>query len=155
MSDLPNIIYSPIGNRGKNDTTILVTGKNNTPFWGYKTQIGSKIRKGDLILMCYAKEGKVNYIGRVENVILSEYICNKIWSKDKSVNTVKSSNKNWNYIVTFDILIKPRNLTKKWIRESFEYCPGWAGQCPIVKNSSKVINMYKTLLKTYPKLAKM
>ena len=69
-----------------------------------------------------------------------------------SVNTVKSSNKKWNYIVTFDIIVKPRNLTKDWIRASFEYCPGWAGQCPIVKKGSKVINMYKTLIKSYPKL---
>jgi hypothetical protein len=146
-----NIIYSPLGIRGGNDKTLLT----ETPFWGYLPKTGSKLRKGDIVLGCYAGEYKINYMGVISVIIKNSYICSKVWEK-KGVNTVVNSDTNWQYIVFFESLIDLTiyNISKDKIKDAFEInmknpTKKWSGQSAICRDNNEKINTLVNELKVY------
>ena len=143
-----------MGLRGTNDVSLKALG-DDTPFWGYLSKTGAKLMKGDIVLGCYAGEYKINYMGTISVIIKNSYICSKVWSKE-GVNTVKNSNKNWEYIVFFDKLIDLTlyNISKDKIKLAFEIkmkdpTKKWSGQSSIVKNNNDKINDLLNELKIY------
>lgn len=147
-----NIIYSPIGTKHTNDMSLL----SDTPFWGYKDHIGKYLKQNDIVLLCYGSGLKIiNYIGRISFVCKNKLICNKVWSKDSSVNSFKRADKSWNYIVFFDKFyeINDLSLSKEWIRRMFGYKKGWKGQSPLrFDNYSKKYMILNKLYRLFPDL---